>query len=156
MKISSLSPRIRGFTIVELIIIIIVVGILAVSAYPLIGGRSGVDAAVYQGQVISLLRLQQQRAMQDTVDNGTYGFTVAATEVNTEPFDNELTITSDNSDIFTISSGYGTYYFDAMGCLVRAVPNNERLCGRIEIITITADSTRTVVINEQGYIQAPN
>ena len=156
MTLTSLAPRIRGFTIVELIITIIVVGILAVSAYPLIGGRSGVETAAYQGQVISLLRLQQQRAMQDTVDTGTYGFTVSPTEVNIEPFDNELTITSDNSDIFTISSGYGTYYFDAMGCLVRAVPDNERLCGRAETITITVDSIRTVVINEQGYIQALN
>lgn len=55
-----------GFTIIELVTVIILVGILAVNVLPKFGGTSAYEAHSHRAQLISALRLTQQRAMQQT------------------------------------------------------------------------------------------
>ena len=55
-----------GFTLLELIIVIIILGILSVSVSTRFGGTSGFAEYTYQARLISSLRNMQQRAMQDT------------------------------------------------------------------------------------------
>lgn len=168
-----LSWRARGFTIVELIIIIIVIGIMAVSVYPLIGGRSGVDVAVYQGQVLSLLRLQQQRAMQDTASEHLYSVCVHNKEVAlfkltpsadcAEAFNQSLAC-EERGDCLRIDDlesttfdGPARFNFDTMGCPYGGNTKLTSLCGGNTVtIVINGETSRDIVINEQGYIQAPN
>ncbi|TDP32742.1 MSHA pilin protein MshC [Idiomarina aquatica] len=159
----------RGFTIVEFIIIIVVVGILAVSAYPLIGGRSGVDVAAYQGQVMSLLRLQQQRAMQDTAAENLYSVCVTNKEVGLfelepgAPCDiDAAALCEERGDCIAIDtkdsvefSGLSRINFDSMGCPYSDSSQPETLCaGGPLTLLIQGDTTRQIQINEQGYTQA--
>ncbi|MBT42115.1 MAG: hypothetical protein CMF12_06285 [Idiomarina sp.] len=168
----------RGFTIVELIIIIVVVGILAVSAYPLIGGRSGVDVAAYQGQVMSLLRLQQQRAMQDTATADLYSVCVSDEEKEIALFKlppdpdpdpdsdalcnikDELNC-DDRGDCIAIDDGEDVTFsgprinFDTMGCPYVGTIQPATLCAAGALtLQIQGATTRQIQINEQGYIQA--
>lgn len=58
--------RVSGFTFVELVAIILIVGILAVAAVPRFFSTSGFAESTYQARLISALRTMQERAMQDT------------------------------------------------------------------------------------------
>lgn len=58
--------RNSGFTLIELVTVIIIVGILAVSVAPKFDGTASYEAHSHRAQLISALRLTQQRAMQQT------------------------------------------------------------------------------------------
>lgn len=55
-----------GFTIIELVTVIILLGILAVSVLPKFFGSSDYEVYTYRTQMIAALRLTQQRAMHQT------------------------------------------------------------------------------------------
>ncbi|MGJ8691086.1 MAG: type II secretion system protein [Thalassotalea sp.] len=55
-----------GFSLIELVTVIILIGILAVNVLPKFSGSSSFEAHPYRAQLISALRLTQQRAMQYT------------------------------------------------------------------------------------------
>jgi len=56
----------RGFTTIELVTVIIIVAILAVNILPRFDGTASYEAHTHRAQLISALRLTQQRAMQQT------------------------------------------------------------------------------------------
>ena len=62
----------KGFSLIELIVVIILISILAVSVAPKFDGTESYEAHTHRAQLISALRLTQQRAMQQT--NSTDGF----------------------------------------------------------------------------------
>lgn len=59
----------KGFTLIELIITMVILGILVVVAWPRFGGSSGYDEYAYQTRLIGVLRGMQMRAMNDTQPN---------------------------------------------------------------------------------------
>ena len=61
-KLNSIS----GFTLLELLLMIIIIGILAVSLGSRFIGSGGYAEYTYQARLIASLRNMQQRAMQDT------------------------------------------------------------------------------------------
>lgn len=56
----------KGFTLIELVLVILVISILAFSALPKLFTNSEFETISQRDQVIGLLRSVQQRAMQDT------------------------------------------------------------------------------------------
>jgi len=62
----------HGFTTIELVTVIIIVGILAVNVLPRLGSTDSYEAHTHRAQLISALRLTQQRAMQQTDSSDGY------------------------------------------------------------------------------------
>jgi MSHA pilin protein MshC len=62
----------QGFTLVELVTVILLISILAVSVAPKFDGTTSYEAHTHRAQLISALRLTQQRAMQQTDDGDGY------------------------------------------------------------------------------------
>jgi MSHA pilin protein MshC len=56
----------NGLTLIEFLIVIIVLGILSVTALPRFVGKAGVEEITVQDQMISVLRRMQTQAMQQT------------------------------------------------------------------------------------------
>jgi MSHA pilin protein MshC len=54
----------KAFTLIELIVVILIITILAVTAAPKFIGVSNFDSFAYRDQMISSLRLIQQQSMQ--------------------------------------------------------------------------------------------
>ncbi|MBH0025456.1 MULTISPECIES: type II secretion system protein [unclassified Pseudoalteromonas] len=63
---SSSKQRLRGFTLIELIITLVILGILSVTAVPKFLGSSTEDAYSYRDRALNALRTVQLRAMQNT------------------------------------------------------------------------------------------
>jgi len=66
MNFLSKLKKTQGFTLVELILVMIIISALAVYAYPRFSGKSGYSEFTLQARLISALRHMQTRAMQDT------------------------------------------------------------------------------------------
>ena len=62
----------KGFTLIELIVVIILISILAVSVAPKFDGTASYEAHTHRAQLIAALRLTQQRAMQQTDSDDKY------------------------------------------------------------------------------------
>lgn len=60
----------QGFTIIELVTVIILLGILAITVVPKFFGSNGFEVYAYRTQMIAVLRLAQQRAMHQTDTTG--------------------------------------------------------------------------------------
>lgn len=152
----------QGFTLIELIIVIVVVGILAVTAGPRIVGKAGTDEAVVEGQVLSLLRLQQQRALQDPI-NRCYG--VAITGAHIEPVNCGEVIAADRivslpshvtvSVTTTLPNGGTGFYFNGLGCPVSTGhATNAETCGQSSVqLSFQGVSVRQICVQSQGYIR---
>lgn len=56
----------RGFTLIELIVVMILITIISVTALPKFLGKAGTEEITVQDQLIAVLRLMQNRAMQNT------------------------------------------------------------------------------------------
>jgi len=59
----------QGFTLVELVTIMIILGILSIAVYPRFQGSSGFSEFTYQARLVSALRSLQVQAMQDSRSN---------------------------------------------------------------------------------------
>lgn len=64
--IKQLTLPANGFTIVELVVVIIILGILALTVVPRFVGGSDFEPYAYRTKLVADLRLVQQRAMQQT------------------------------------------------------------------------------------------
>lgn len=152
----------RGFSLVELLIVIVVIGILAVGVYPLIGTDSEADVATRQAELVSLLRLQQLTAMQNTGTTTPYGVEITATAVVAEPANSDITVVAPQNGSFSIAQagtnlGQPTLLFDSLGCpyINSGSGSPAQLCaetGGFEI-TVTGASSRSVCVEPQGYIK---
>lgn len=63
MRLTIFNPRNRGFTIIELIVVIVMIGILAVTAMPRFSGKHGFEERNFRDEVATALRYGQKSAI---------------------------------------------------------------------------------------------
>ncbi|MBA6297630.1 prepilin-type N-terminal cleavage/methylation domain-containing protein [Colwellia sp. MB02u-9] len=159
----------QGFTLIELIIVIIILGILSVTVAPKFFTAKGFSAYGYRTDVIAKLRLIQLKAMQQTQaapdpENENRCHTVLLTDKKLGTPDNcvdELSFNSTWQDSTTkvkiadqddvIFSGENitdnSFSFDSMGR-----PSSS--CNAPCKITINGEQNISVQIESEGYIHA--
>lgn len=152
-----------GFTLVELITVMVLLGILAVSVGPRFFTGGAVTEATMEARLLSLLRLQQQRAMQDSI-NSCYGVQFSASQIS--PVDCAETVAaehiiepSDTLSIMVTSSLTGAdlkFLFNSLGCPVSSGhETSAEDCGQSSVeIQIIGLETRAICIQSQGYIRS--
>lgn len=161
MKYLDKHNNYNGFTMIELIVVIIMLAIMATTVVPKFFTSTGFQEYTYQAEVITKLRSIQLRAMQQT-NNSTECHTVLVTKSAMgipEPCDstlpdgwqgeNEDTDESgttnvkieDNHDVTFAPIGF-SFTFDGMG----------RPSCTTCLITVIGDSTLIIKIESEGYI----
>lgn len=156
------KAKAAGFTLVELIIVIVVIGILAVTAVPrFMADDPSTELAALEARLMGLLRLQQQRAMQDGA-SCCYGVTYDTSAITlSAPSGVSLTAEADrvialgSASLSVTSSIMGTatgFTFNSKGC---PGPATTGLCGAgaVELTFASGAESRSVCVQSQGYIR---
>jgi MSHA pilin protein MshC len=158
---NSYFYRQYGFTMIELIVVIIMIAIMAVTVIPKFFTSTGFQEYTYQAEVITKLRSIQLRAMQQTNSNNqchTVLVTKSALGIP-EPCDSTLPDGWQGENIETDESGTTnveidpnhkvafspigfSFTFDGMG---------RPSCSPC-LITVIGDSTLKITIESEGYI----
>jgi MSHA pilin protein MshC len=151
--------RCHGFTLIELIIVIIILGILSVTVAPKFFTSKGFSEYAYRTDAIAKLRLIQTKAMQQT--NGSYCHSVLVTSTKLGEPDNcgispsfatswqdsatRLQVDANDNITFSTNITGNSFSFDSMGRPSCATPCT---------ITISGEQSISVQIEEEGYIHA--
>jgi len=145
-----------GFSLIELVAVIILMGILAVVVLPKFSSRQGFTEYALRDQLISAFRLAQQRAM---YDHSGSCYSLAIDALGFGPRRDGVTITEPVGDIpfagdydgMSVSPA-GTIYFDGLGNTYSGD------CGVTPLLaarTLTvAPGTVALSIFPTGYIKA--
>ena len=165
--------KINGFTVIELVVVIILLSILAANAIPRFTGASLVEPYTYRTQLIAALRLTQQRAMQQTntsfchqivLDNTVARYGIPdRTDCSVIAFPNgwqpDLTgaeVESGQNITFSLINSAGinesnpvTIQFDGLG---RPLDNSSNTCQGGCRLQIIGDETIDIIIESEGYI----
>ncbi|PCI52170.1 MAG: hypothetical protein COB45_13820 [Gammaproteobacteria bacterium] len=155
-----------GFTLIELIVTIILIGIMAAAVIPRFLTSEGFGEYTYRDELIIKLRAIQLRAMQQTnnvacqiIRVNTSEIGLLATQINTNTCNGVLAgdtttvhIPSENGISFSISENLSSFRFSSMGRPVGCVASNP--CKIKITLTITGSDPLSILINSEGYIYA--
>ena len=169
----------QGFTLVELIIVITLIGVLSITAYSRFSGKDDFSAYAYQSQALSLLRNVQTKAMYDSRSNYCYqiNFVTTSSPAFGVPIDNFSSGNQVNSCASTIgtnlkeglstqsnelsengltlsvldgSTAISYLRFDAMGRPQTSVADCISGC----TISFSGAQTTQVCVEPEGYVHA--
>jgi len=157
---STTAFRPKGFTTIELIVVIILIGILAATIIPKMQSTGGYEEIVYQDETVTKLRSIQLRAMQDTSGNQCQSVLITSDKLGlpdnncTSFVNNNINSTTivkiiDHDVNFQYAGGSTLFSFDHLGRPV----NCSSPC---QISIVGQEQTLIVAINDQGYIYATN
>lgn len=174
--------RNAGFTLLELIIVIILISSLSVVAYSRFSGKASYAEFTYQARLVSVLRNMQTRAMHDTrdeycfqinFDSATAAFgppvldyitdtsTAKEATCNTDiEFGNPEYLSSNATEMTAAEvslttlpgSGFSVIAFNSLGQPVDAA--GDLTCSDQCEIVLTGQSAVSVCIESEGYIHA--
>jgi MSHA pilin protein MshC len=160
----SIKQRQLGFSLVELVSVVVLISILAVFIAPKMSGTSGYDEYIVRDQLITAIRFAQQRAMYDHATDRCYRVNIAAHSYSVERSTNGGTSFSAMTD-FDFGDGDDsvadaldkvtltalTQRFDGLG-------NPVSTCGGSnagnQSITITGGTILSLCIFSTGYVRA--
>ncbi|MDV6327877.1 prepilin-type N-terminal cleavage/methylation domain-containing protein [Idiomarina sp. Sol25] len=137
----------QGFTLIELIIILVIIGILAVSASPIFISDSGMKSQSARLQALSILRAIQQQAMQDTAND--YSVSVTESTLGNPPYNEDNNLQLSNLDDIAFSPAGIIIGFNALG-----QPTLDCDGGCTVTIIESSGISRTISINKEGFIDA--
>ncbi|MBA6414404.1 prepilin-type N-terminal cleavage/methylation domain-containing protein [Colwellia sp. 6M3] len=154
-------PRQRsfGFTLIELIIVIIILGILSVTVVPKFFTAKGYSEYTYRSDAIAKLRLIQTKAMQQTNSDYCHRVLVTTTQLGTpdncgispsftSPWQqsaSKLQIDINDNITFITNFSGNSFLFDNMG---------RPSCSTPCVITIKGEQSISIQIESEGYIHA--
>jgi prepilin-type N-terminal cleavage/methylation domain len=124
----------RGFTLIELILVIVLLGVLAVTVAPRFFSASGYDQIAARDQLIQMLRQAQLQSMNNSAECQVVHFN-----------NNQSWIPSDPSLCSVVATGEITAAFDIWG---RPVSTSATT------FTLSGESAVKVCIEAEGYIHA--
>ena len=170
----------KGFTLVELITVIILISVLSVSVFSRFSGTSGFAEYTYQAKLISGLRNMQTRAMHDTRNDYCFQINFDSTTpafgpptlnyVSDTASDKEATCETDiefgNPEYLTTNAtemtdagvslstlpSFNFISFNSLGQPIDAT--GELTCSGQCKIVLTDEQAVSVCIESQGYIHA--
>jgi len=166
-----MNKRTLGFTIVELVTVLVILGIISATVLPKFFGSDNFEAHPFRAQLISALRLTQQRAMQQTdggdnychqvvINNDRYGVLnrVSAncsteTDLTTLSPDQTGKIVESRYDITFVlvgSANPSVIGFDSMG---RPTQDCSSGC-EIQVSQTEVSESLKIRIESEGYIHA--
>lgn len=149
----------QGFTIVELIITITIIGILAGIAIPRFVSRDAFDSVGFTDQVVSITRYAQKVAIakRRTVCVTLAANTITLNYTNAALCDTPLALPSDQANTLnapnavTLDSPIASFYFDPLGRPFNAT-DNAALTAPLSI-TVNGTPPRTITVeHETGYV----
>lgn len=136
-----------GFTLIELIVVLIIIGVLAVSLVPRFFTSSGTSEYLYRNQALNLLRRVQMQAMQCT-DCTPPQISISANAILASVAscadDSSLALCPAASDNIRFSATASPIQFDSMGRPVG--------CGGSCQISVQGESALQVCVEAEGYI----
>lgn len=148
----------RGFTLVELIVVILLLAIVSVYAASRMFGRDSVAAMVVQQQVVSIVRQVQVNRMQSNVDlsnvTGDSSFVLA---VNSDCIGSQqaCALKSDTRSDWVDGDGSGVFFTGNTGSIINfdllGNPVGNSASGAVITISSSEDKCE-VEINPQGYV----
>lgn len=158
----AIRAKVSGFSLIELIIVVLLIGVLTVTLLPRFVGKDGVSEFVARDQIVSLLQTAQIKAMQQT-SGGCHSLELSSSILALQaingcvagpdsafyfqsPPDSNVTlslISWDGNSVLTSP----ILSFDANGRPV--LPSNSGYRVRI-----SADSVLDICVESQGYIHA--
>ena len=155
---SCKNSKQSGFTLIELVVVILIISILAVTAAPKLLGVNNFDSFAYRDQMVSSLRLMQQQAMQQTnvdschkiiIQNKAYGRSndcVTTTFVADWQNDNTGFSVPASSTVTINSINTATLTFDSWGRVQE--------CSSQCVIEFNNVDSAKLCIESEGYIHA--
>jgi MSHA pilin protein MshC len=163
-RIRIVSIRNKGFTIIELILVIILMGILAVTVAPKMFNSEGFQEYAYQAEVITTLRNIQLKAMQQTDDGICHEVTITSKLLDITSICNNPTkaqtdqekewryvphvqIEDGHNVLFQVSGVTTNFSFDSLGRPVG--------CSTPCQIILQGTDNVIVQIESEGFIHAP-
>ncbi|OXX73579.1 prepilin-type N-terminal cleavage/methylation domain-containing protein [Vibrio sp. V03_P4A6T147] len=158
--------RTLGFTLIELIVIILLLGILSAYAASRYSGTSGFSSVTTQSEVLASLRLTQNRAMQRTdlcnrwlVSNNqaqqvspSVSAGACTTSLPSTLADSSFVDAAANDITLTLTNNDGSHFldFDSLGRAAQCLTAN---C-TVTLNNLQSGESRQVCINSEGYIYA--
>tara|TARA_R110001592_G_scaffold216051_2_gene469519 strand:- start:509 stop:1015 length:507 start_codon:yes stop_codon:yes gene_type:complete len=157
--------NITGFTTIELVVVIILIGIISATVIPKMQSTGGYEEIIYQDETVTKLRSIQLRAMQDTSGSQCGSVSINSILITSNKLgipddgctsfvDNNLNSTTivkiiEDGVSFQYAGGSTLFSFDHLGRPVDCA-------SPCQISIIGEEQTLIVAINGQGYIYAVN
>lgn len=136
-----------GLTLIELLIVIVLLGILSVTALPRFIGKGGVEETTVRDKLIAVLRLSQTQAMQNT----NAPFPVTLGQINTAVLESDSVLTI---QLFDTKGNGGNlisgFRFNSRGQPIEALNLDQHDNGLRFVIEGAVSAV--VCIESEGYI----